>query len=145
MRRMMGVGTRRDRDRKMGSKQQKERGGAQRGEEEGRVKKKSRDGKEKKTGVCHSRLILVLFASISALSAGSSHANRQAIWLHYETPQPPKNTHKQGHTTLSKLITIHTLNNQAHVHKHYIPAGANTCRVKRRCVTNWMKGANRRM
>lgn len=33
MRRMMGVGTRRDRDR---NKQQKERGGAQRGEEEGR-------------------------------------------------------------------------------------------------------------
>lgn len=36
MRRMMRVGARRDRDRKMGSKQQKERGGAQRGEEEGR-------------------------------------------------------------------------------------------------------------
>ena len=54
-------------------------------EEEEDERRKEEKKKKKKKGVCLSRLISALFASVTAPSAGSSHTNRQAIWLHYET------------------------------------------------------------
>lgn len=53
--------------------------------------------KENKRGARHSHLISALAASTGSCGAGSSHNNRQAIWLHYET-RARTHTQTQTHT-----------------------------------------------
>lgn len=89
---------------------QKTTGGRRRSREQNKIKERR---EERKKGVCHSRLISVRFASVTAPSAGSSHANRQAIWLHYETHT---NKHKPTHTTHED--TPASMNMHAHTQTH---------------------------
>ena len=92
----------------MGWRQQEGGGGAERERERGSEgnKQRRRGEKENKKRACHSCLISALSASIAAPSAGSSHTNRQAIWLHYCT---------HTHTFSNSLpYTHHTL---LHTHR----------------------------
>lgn len=58
----------------------------QRGKEnKGRRRRRKEKTGEKRREKEYATHVSVLFASVTAPSAGSSHTNRQAIWLHYET------------------------------------------------------------
>lgn len=61
--------------------------------------------------VCPSRLIVELFASVTALGAGSLHTNRQAIWLRYKMHTNTNSyTHcASGLSSPHQTITKHTL------------------------------------
>lgn len=93
------------------------------------MKKADERRKEKKKGVGHSRLISALSPSVTAPSAGSSHMNRQAIWLHYETHTHTNNTYTHSMredapaSTNSQPYTNLNMHNRTNT-------DANTCREK---------------